>query len=101
MKASNEFINLRLYSLGQAINMIDCLFDNGYRYKNYSQEDTIRDTVKKDINRMFTGKPVAEKWYYVFYVEIDNEMKDFVVVTKNITIIDARADKIKQIQKKI
>ena len=101
MKAINEFINLRLYSLDQALGMIDCLFDNGYSYRNYSEESSVRATVKKDITMSFTGKPISKKWYEVYFVEIDNEIRDFVIYTKSINIIDARRDKIKRIQKEL
>jgi len=98
MKEINEFINLRLHSLNQALTVIDCLFDNGYSYRNYSEEKSIRDTVRKDINRMFKGKPNSKKWYQIYFVEIDNEIKDFVICTKNIDIVDVRKDKLKKIK---
>jgi hypothetical protein len=99
MKSENEFINLRLYSLDQALGIIDCLFDNGYSYRNYSQEKSIREKVRQDITNVFGVKDRAEKmkFYVVFYIEIDNEIKDFVITTKNIDIVDARGDKIKKI----
>lgn len=101
MKEINEFINLRLHSLNQALGVIDCLFDNGYSYRNYSEEKSIRDTVRKDIDRMFKGKSNSKKWYQIYFVEIDNEIKDFVICIKNIDIIEDRKDKIKKIQKEL
>lgn len=103
MKQCNEYINLRLHTLDQALGIIDCLFDNGYRYRNYSEEETIRETVKFDIKKMFGVKSKAEKlkYYVVFYVEIDNEIKDFVITTKNVDIVDMRADKIKKIKNEL
>ena len=101
MKPSNEYINLRLYSLNQALGIIDCLFDNQYTYRNYSQEETIRETVRKDIKKTFTNKPTNKKRFLVFYIEIDNDIKDFVIITKNIDIIDIRMDKIKKIKNEL
>lgn len=98
MKEYNEYINLRLYSLDQALGIIDCLLDNGYSYRNYSEEGTVRETVKKDITRSFKGKLPSKKWFLIYYVEIDNEVRDFVITTKTVNIVDVRLDKIKRIQ---
>lgn len=103
MRQENEFINLRLYSLDQALNVMECLFDNGYSYKNYSEEKAIREKVKMEITSLFGVKDRAEKMkYYVIYtIEIDNEIKDFVIATKTVDIIDARSEKIKILKRKI
>jgi hypothetical protein len=101
MKEYNEYINLRLYSLDQALGIIDCLFDNNYTYRNYSEEETIRERVKKDIIKSFTGKPISKKWYTIFYIEMDNEIRDFVITTKVVDIIDIRTDKIIKLKKGI
>ncbi len=98
MKSENEYINLRLHSLSQALGIIDCLFDNGYSYRNYSEENTIRDIVRKDITRAFKSNSKSKKWYVVYFIEIDNELRDFVITTKNVDIIDVRKDKIKKIK---
>lgn len=98
MKAINEFITLRLYSKEQALGIIDCLFDNGYSYRFYSEEKTVRERVKKDITKSFTNKQISKKTFLIFYLEIDNEIRDFVITTKNVDIIDIRKDKIKKIK---
>ena len=101
MKASNEFITLRLYSLDQALGIIDCLFDNGYKYRNYSEENSIRDIIRKDITRTFKSKPSSKKWFEIFNIEIDNEIKDFIIIVKIIDIVDARIEKIKKIKNEL
>ena len=101
MKADNEFITLRLHSVEQALSMVDCLFDNGYNYIHYNNEKSIKKTIKKDITTSFTNKPNSKKWFLTYYIEIDNEIKEFLIISKTIDIIDMRKEKIQTIKNKL
>jgi hypothetical protein len=90
MKASNEFIILRLYSSEQANNIMDCLYDNGYRSRNLEDSDGFHE----DIIKIFNKKHIKD----AYFIEIDNEIREYSIFHKKLTFLDIRKDKIKKIK---
>ena len=93
MKTENEYINLRLHSSEQSIGIMDCLYDNGYRSRNLEDSDGFHE----DIIKVFNKKHIRD----AYFIEIDNEIREYSIYHKKLTLLDIRKDKIKQIQKKI
>lgn len=91
MKSINEFITLKLYSGEQAITMMDCLYDNGYRSRNLEDSDGYRE----DLIKVFNKKHIRDG----YFIEIDNEIKEYSIFHKELSFLDIRKDKIKKINK--
>lgn len=99
MKKSNEFITLRLYSVEQALGLVNCLFDNGYLYRN--NVTLTYDILQKDIIKIFNYKSKKKDCYDIYLIEIDNEIKEYGIICKSVDILDARKYKISAIKNKI
>ena len=92
MKQANEYIKLRMYSSEQAICIVKCLDENGYHeFITGGNEPSV-----KYLERMFNPKR-PEKVFWRIYVEIDNETKDYRIVSEVTDLVGTRWDKLKKI----
>jgi hypothetical protein len=92
MKQSNEYIKLRLYTIEEAIGILDCLFNNGYT----CIENIDIEIIKKNMINAF-NQPNGNKYHYVYFIEIDNEIREYKVHSKILDKLGIRSEKLKKI----
>ena len=92
MKQSNEYIRLRLYTIEESLGILDCLFNNGYTHEDNGDVESI----KKDMINAF-NQPNSNKYHHIYFIEIDNEIREYKVYSKILDKLGIRSEKLKKI----
>jgi len=93
----------RLYNITYALELLDRITIEGYKYKNYidsnnSEDDLIK--MRNDLIKIFNFKPIGKfkNNLSIFILETNLDNKTFSVYSKETTLVFLRNEKIERIK---